>query len=133
MKPKPAELKTDREDGMRAYSRVPNRIGALLAFMLLAGCVAPPVATRVTAPPLAPETARVWFLRQADPPGGNIYAAAPLIYIDRKQFAQIQQALLSSMISRRDATGSRPKHSALIPTNTISCIWTRGWRSMSRS
>jgi len=76
---------------MRAYSTVPNWIGALLAFMLLAGCVAPPAATTVTAPPLAPEMARVWFLRQADPPGGNNYAAAPLIYIDRKQFAQIQQ------------------------------------------
>jgi hypothetical protein len=35
--------------------------------------------------------ARVWFLRQADPTGGNIYAAAPLVYINRAPFAQIQQ------------------------------------------
>ena len=37
------------------------------------------------------ESARVWFLRQSDPTAGNIYAAAPLIYIDRKPFTQIQQ------------------------------------------
>jgi hypothetical protein len=75
---------------MRAYSTVPNWIGAFLALVLLAGC-APPTATTVTAPPLAPGMARVWFLRQADPTPGNIYAAAPLIYIDREPFAQIQQ------------------------------------------
>jgi hypothetical protein len=75
---------------MRRYSTAPSWIGAFLALVLLAGCTAP-AATTVTAPPLAPGSARVWFLRQSDPTAGNIYAAAPLIYIDRKPFTQIQQ------------------------------------------
>ena len=75
---------------MRRYSTAPSWIGAFLALVLLSGCTAP-AATTVTTPPLAPGSARVWFLRQSDPTAGNIYAAAPLIYIDRKPFTQIQQ------------------------------------------
>jgi hypothetical protein len=75
---------------MRRDSTTPSWIGAFLALVLLAGCTAP-AATTVTTPPLPPGSARVWFLRQSDPTAGNIYAAAPLIYIDRKPFTQIQQ------------------------------------------
>jgi hypothetical protein len=66
--------------------------GALLFVALLDNCAPPSVATAPSpAPPPAPGMARVWFLRQADPAAGNIYAAAPLIYIDRKPFVQISQ------------------------------------------
>jgi hypothetical protein len=46
------------------------------------------------APPLAAGMARVWFLRQPDPPGGNIYAASPMIFLDRKPLAEIPQGAL---------------------------------------
>jgi hypothetical protein len=36
---------------------------------------------RSTAPPLAAGMARVWFLRQPDPPSGVIYPAKPMIFI----------------------------------------------------
>jgi hypothetical protein len=51
----------------------------LLAF---AGCAPQPqVATsQVQVPPVEPGMARVWFFRQADPPGGNDYAADPIVY-----------------------------------------------------
>lgn len=76
---------------MRAYSTAPSLIGAFLALVVLAGCAAPPAATTVAAPPLAPGMARVWFLRQADPTGGNVYASQPIVYIDRTPLVTIQQ------------------------------------------
>jgi hypothetical protein len=50
-----------------------------LAVLTLAGCANP------TAPPaqvsaLAPGMARLWVLRQADPPAGNIEAARPMVF-----------------------------------------------------
>jgi hypothetical protein len=71
---------------------VPGWVGAVLAAALLAGC-APQPATTASAPaaPLPAGTARVWFLRQADPPGGNIYAATPVVYVDRAPLVQISQ------------------------------------------
>jgi hypothetical protein len=77
--------------------RVQICAGFTLALLLLAACAAPtgPAATAAPAAaattPLAPGMARVWFLRQADPPGGNIYAAAPTVYIDRVALTQISQ------------------------------------------
>jgi hypothetical protein len=71
----------------------PGWVGALLAAFLLAGCAAQPGTTAATTPasPLAAGMARVWFLRQADPPGGNIYASAPTVFVDRAPLAQISQ------------------------------------------
>src|SRR5215472_7295099 len=69
-------------------------LGAVLAALLLAGCAAPPptaAAPTTTAPPLAAGMARVWFLRQPDPPGGNIYSASPEVFVDRAPLAQIPQ------------------------------------------
>lgn len=65
----------------------------LLALLALAGCAAQPTTTVATAaaPQLDPGAARVWFLRQADPPGGNIYAAQPLVYVDRAPLVQMPQ------------------------------------------
>jgi hypothetical protein len=70
-----------------------------LVALLLAGCAAPPAATAPTtaaapttpAPALAPGMARVWFLRQPDPPSGVVYAAAPMIFVNRAPFVQISQ------------------------------------------
>ncbi len=68
----------------------PDWVGALLATFLLVGCATQPT-TSASTTPLAPGMARVWFLRQADPPGGNIYAAAPTVFVDRAPLAQISQ------------------------------------------
>jgi hypothetical protein len=72
---------------------MPRWVGASLTAMLLASCAPQPTTTTSTspAPSLAPGMARVWFLRQADPPGGNNYAAVPLVYVDRAALSQIAQ------------------------------------------
>jgi hypothetical protein len=67
-----------------------NWVGAVLAALLVAGCAAQP-GTTTPASPLAPGMARVWFLRQADPPGGNAFAAVPTVFVDRAPLAQIAQ------------------------------------------
>ncbi len=79
-------------------SAMPGWAGAVVVAALLAGCAPQPATTAptttaptATATPLAPGMARVWFLRQADPPGGNIYAAQPLVYVDRAPLVQIAQ------------------------------------------
>jgi hypothetical protein len=71
---------------------MPSWVGAVLAAVALAGCALQPATTApATAAPLAPGVARVWFLRQPDPPGGNIYGAMPMIYVDRTPLVQISQ------------------------------------------
>jgi hypothetical protein len=70
-----------------------SRVGAVLVGLLLAGCAAQPAPSSSAAPaaPLAPGMARVWFLRQQDPPNRSAYADSPLVYINRAPFAQISQ------------------------------------------
>jgi hypothetical protein len=82
-------MDADRSPAYR--SAVSAWLGAVLAALLLAGCAAPPTATTTTAPPLAAGKARVWFLRQPDPPSGIVYAASPMIFVDRAPFVQISQ------------------------------------------
>jgi len=86
--------------GIRALNRSRARArptAAVLAALTLAGCGShlgpPPGATEtaVPPPPAAPDIARVWFLRQADPPAGNIYASSPIVYVDRKPLTQSPQ------------------------------------------
>ena len=82
---------------MRAYIPIRNHgwLGVVLAALLLAGCATATGTTTDTphpaAPPLAPGMARVWFLRQADPTGGNVYASQPIVYIDRTPLITMQQ------------------------------------------
>ncbi len=38
--------------------------------------------------------ARVWFLRQPDPPSGTVYSAQPMIFVNRAPFVQISQGTL---------------------------------------
>ena len=66
---------------------MPNRLLSTplwfgLCLVALAGC-APPSAGPASAAQiqaLAPDMARVWILRQANPPGGNVTAADPMVY-----------------------------------------------------
>ena len=75
---------------MRAHSSIQSwPLGAILIALLLAGCAPEP--PRAPAPPLAPGLARVWFLSQGDPTGGNIYASQPIVYVDRTPLVTIQQ------------------------------------------
>jgi hypothetical protein len=69
---------------------MPNWLGALVLALMLSDCAPQPAATAPAAP-LAPGMARVWFLSQADPTGGNIYASQPIVYIDRRPLVQIGQ------------------------------------------
>jgi len=75
---------------MHAHSSIQSwLLGGILIALLLAGCA--PETPRATTPPLAPGLARVWFLRQSDPTGGNIYASQPIVYVDRTPLVTIQQ------------------------------------------
>ncbi len=66
------------------------RLGAL---GLLAGCS--PQANVATSPAqpqaVEPGMARVWFFRQSDPTGGNVYSAEPIIYANGAPVGQIAQ------------------------------------------
>jgi hypothetical protein len=64
-------------------------LGVILISLLLAACAPKP--PEASASPLAPGLARVWFLRQGDPTGGNIYASQPIVYVDRTALVTIQQ------------------------------------------
>lgn len=75
---------------MHAYPRTTGWLGALVLALMLSDC-APQPAVTAPAAPLAPGMARVWFLRQADPSGGNIYASQPIVYIDRAPLVEITQ------------------------------------------
>jgi hypothetical protein len=73
------------------------RLTALLVFgfglLGLAGCTgqATPSASQAQIPTLGPGMARVWFLRQADPPAGNIEAARPMIYANGAPIADSKE------------------------------------------
>ena len=66
------------------------RLGAL-GLLALAGCTPQPkVATsQAQLPPVEPGMARVWFFRQSDPTGGNVYAADPIVYANGAPVGQI--------------------------------------------
>jgi hypothetical protein len=66
-----------------------------LGFCLLAvaGCAPQQTAgpSQAQLPPVNPAMARVWFFRQADPPGGNVFAADPTVSANDAPIAQIKQ------------------------------------------
>lgn len=66
---------------------------AVLGLAVLAGCAAPSTATAPPAsvPALEPGMARVWFLRQSNPPGGNIEAADPMIFANGAPIARSKE------------------------------------------
>src|SRR5215471_534580 len=65
-------------------------IGLSLSFLLLAGCAVQPAPTASQAPvaELQPGMARVWVLRQPTPPGGNVAAADPMVYVNGTPLAR---------------------------------------------
>jgi hypothetical protein len=68
------------------------RLGAL-GMLVLVGCTpqANVATSKAQAPPVEPGMARVWFFRQSDPTGGNVYAAEPIIYANGAPVGQIAQ------------------------------------------
>ena len=67
------------------------RLGFYL--LVLGSCAPQPTATTSQGqiPPIGPDMARVWFFRQADPPGGNVYAAAPIVYANGAPVGDVRQ------------------------------------------
>jgi hypothetical protein len=63
-------------------SRLAAAIWFGLCLLVLGSCAPQPgVATaQPQVPAVGPGMARVWFFRQADPPGGNVFAADPIVY-----------------------------------------------------
>src|SRR5947209_4004367 len=64
-----------------------------LWLLAAAGCAPQQVAATSQAqiPPVDPGMARVWFFRQADPPGGNVFAADPTISANDAPLSQIRE------------------------------------------
>jgi hypothetical protein len=48
-------------------------------------------ASSTSAPPLPPDMARVWILRQPNPTGGNVAAADPTVYVNGAPLSQVPQ------------------------------------------
>lgn len=73
------------------------RLAAAIAFGLgllaLAGCApqSQQAASKAQDPPLQSGMARVWFFRQADPVGGNVYGALPIIYANGAPVGEMPQ------------------------------------------
>ena len=61
--------------------------------LMMAGCAAPspPTGSQAQAPAIAPGMARVWVLRQPDPPQGNIEAARPMVFANGAPLAESQE------------------------------------------
>jgi hypothetical protein len=66
---------------------------AVLVLLALAACTpqAQVATSQAQIPPVEPGMARVWFFRQADPVGGNVYAADPIVYANGAPVGQIAQ------------------------------------------
>jgi hypothetical protein len=64
-----------------------------LGLLALVGCApqSQVAASKSQVAPIEPGMARVWFFRQADPSGGNVYAANPIIYANGAAVGEIQQ------------------------------------------
>jgi hypothetical protein len=63
-----------------------------LLVLLLAGCAAsPPPVSQAQAPAIPPGMARVWVLRQQDPPRGNLEAALPMVLANGAPLAESKE------------------------------------------
>jgi hypothetical protein len=78
----------------RSYLLAPLWLGLLLLSAV--GCAPQQTAgtSQAALPPVNPAMARVWFFRQADPPGGNVFAADPMISANDMPLAQIPQGTI---------------------------------------
>jgi len=67
---------------------------SLLGLLMIAGCApnpGAPAGSSSQAPPLGPGMARVWVLRQADPPQGNIEGARPMLFANGAPIAESRE------------------------------------------
>ena len=67
---------------------------SLLGLLMIAGCApnpSAPAGSSSQAPPLGPGMARVWVLRQADPPQGNIEGARPMLFANGAPIAESRE------------------------------------------
>lgn len=64
-----------------------------LVLLALTGCANPTQSTtgQAQVPALAPGMARVWVLRQADPPQGNIEGARPMVFANGAPLAESKE------------------------------------------
>src|ERR1700751_5486671 len=64
-----------------------------LCLLALQSCAPQPttLTSQAQVPAVGPGTARVWFFRQADPPGGDVYAATPIVYANGAPVGDINQ------------------------------------------
>jgi hypothetical protein len=64
-----------------------------LCMLALWSCTPQPTAStsQAQAPAIGAGMARVWFFRQADPPGGNVYASAPIVYANGAAVGDVPQ------------------------------------------
>jgi hypothetical protein len=78
----------------RSHFLAPLWVGFLLLSAV--GCAPQQTAgtSQAALPPVNPAMARVWFFRQADPPGGNVFAADPTISANDTPVAQIKQGTI---------------------------------------
>ena len=61
-----------------------------LVIVMLESCAPQPTAAP-SVPAVAPGMARVWFFRQMDPTGGNVYAADPIVYANGAPVGEVKQ------------------------------------------
>jgi hypothetical protein len=74
-------------------SRVTVPIWLALCALALGSCAPQQTAatSQAQAPPIGPGMTRVWFFRQADPTGGNVYAGVPIIYANGAPVGNLPQ------------------------------------------
>ncbi|MGH7064070.1 MAG: hypothetical protein ACREET_08320 [Stellaceae bacterium] len=65
--------------------------GLAIAVLVLAGCAAPAPQTASPTPAITSGMARLWVLRQASPPGGNVDAADPVVYANSVPLAPAKE------------------------------------------
>jgi hypothetical protein len=73
------------------YRLTPSIWFGLCLFVLMSCAPQPTATAQVPVPAVGPGMARVWFFRQADPPGGSVYAADPIIYANGAAVGPISQ------------------------------------------
>jgi len=63
-----------------------------LCVLALGSCAPQPTATsQAKVPAVGPGRARVWFFRQADPTGGNVFAGTPIVYANGAPIGDVAQ------------------------------------------
>src|SRR5271168_899808 len=110
------------------------RLGAL-GLLWLVGCTpqAGVATSQAQIPPVEPGMARVWIFRQADLPGGNVYAADPIVTRMVHRLAKSSREPPFFTISRLESTDLR--YSLMEPplASTTPSSWRRGCRLTCRS